>query len=61
MDITALKIVNEDRPSDIEYRDFQKKMKLLKKEELKQAFEVTHIQLQTVLDQFVPCVGCRKR
>ncbi|XP_012277942.1 gametogenetin-binding protein 2-like isoform X2 [Orussus abietinus] len=40
--------------------EFSKKLSLLTKEEVKASFEVTRKDTLTILDQAVPCVGCRR-
>lgn len=62
MDITGLGALNESPLiKGAELQEFTKKLNLLSKEELKNAFEVSYKQMQTILDHSVPCIGCRRR
>lgn len=44
-----------------EYEDFMRKYKILTTDELKAALRVDASDIFNVLNQSIPCVGCRRR
>lgn len=62
MDITGLKALRESplvKGKQVE--EFAKKLNLLTMEEKKASFEVACKDMLSILDQTVPCIGCRRR
>jgi coenzyme F420-reducing hydrogenase gamma subunit len=62
MDITGLKALRESPLVQGKQLDeFSKKLNLLNIEEKRASFEVACKDMLIVLDQTVPCIGCRRR
>ena len=62
MDISGLKALRESPLVQGKQLDeFAKKLNLLTMEEKRASFEVACKDMLSVLDQTVPCIGCRRR
>lgn len=62
MDITGLKALRESPlVKGKQVDEFGKKLNLLTNEEKKASFEVACKDMLSILDQTVPCIGCRRR
>ena len=48
-------------PSKTEIEAFMKKYRLLSKQEVEEALQVVSAEFVAILNQMVPCVGCRRR
>lgn len=62
MDITGLKALRESPlVQGKQLEEFKKKLNLLTMDEKRASFEVACKDMLGVLDQTVPCIGCRRR
>lgn len=62
MDLNSMGLVNDNTNiRGRELDDIVEKLKLLSPYELKSALKVSILDIRNVLDQAVPCVGCRRR
>ncbi|XP_022901319.1 gametogenetin-binding protein 2-like [Onthophagus taurus] len=61
MDLKSVGLVSDNQQvKGKELEDFVRKMSLLNEEELSHSLEVTRSEILKVLNQAVPCVGCRR-
>lgn len=62
MDLKSVALISDNQPvKGKELEDFTKKMSQLTESELSDALEVNKSEILHVLNQGVPCVGCRRR
>lgn len=62
MDLKSVALVSDNQHvKGKELEEFVRKMNLLTESELSNALEVTRSEIFHVLNQAVPCVGCRRR
>lgn len=62
MDIRGLRALRENPlVQGKQLEEFKKKLNLLTTEEKRASFEVACKDMLAVLDQTVPCIGCRRR
>lgn len=61
MDLKGCGIVCDNPVKGRELEEFTKKWSKLNEEELRSALQISKHQLLAVLNQNVPCVGCRRR
>lgn len=62
MDISKCDIICENQPAQgKQLTDFMKNFQMLDEDEQLEAFTISSSDTLTILDQSVPCVGCRRR
>lgn len=62
MDLKSVGLVSDNQQiKGKELEDFSRKMSLLTEDELGSSLEVSRSEILKVLNQAVPCVGCRRR